>query len=139
MIAGFEAAARRLNGYLDEQLEMRGLSDENLALIGFSQGTMMSLHVGLRREKPMAAIVGFSGMLAAPERLEAEIRVRPPVALVHGEADDVVPFSRMAEAAQALHAQNVPVATLSRPGLGHSIDQEGFSAAAQFLIEKLPK
>ncbi len=78
------------------------LPETDLALIGFSQGTMMALHVGLRRAKPVAAIVGYSGMLVAPELLGAEVKSKPPVLLVHGMADPVLPFSAMGEAETAL-------------------------------------
>ncbi|WP_374371458.1 alpha/beta hydrolase [Dongia sp.] len=136
-LAGTQQAAPILNSYLDEQLAARGLTDADLALVGFSQGTMMALHVGLRRAKPLAAIVGYSGMLVAPELLAGEIKSKPPVLLVHGMADEVLPFHAMAEAEQALHAAGVPVMSEGRPGLPHSIDQRGLELGASILHQAL--
>jgi phospholipase/carboxylesterase len=94
---------------------------------------MMALHTALRRPAPIAGVVGFSGALLAPKELAAEITARPPVLLVHGTADTVVPFTDMAKTETALKANNVPVETLARPGLPHSIDDQGIMAAIRFL------
>ena len=83
---------------IDEELQKRGLTESDAALVGFSQGTMMSLFVGLRRERPLAGILGYSGRLIAPELLAGELRSRPPVLLVHGTEDPLVPFESMATA-----------------------------------------
>jgi phospholipase/carboxylesterase len=91
------------------------------------------LFVGPRREKPLAGIVGFSGRLIAPALLGEEIRSRPPILLVHGTDDPMVPYSSMAEAETALKASGVSVETLTCPGIGHSIDGEGLKAGGQFL------
>ncbi|HZD26319.1 MAG TPA: alpha/beta fold hydrolase, partial [Alphaproteobacteria bacterium] len=88
---GVEAAAPLLDSFLDRELQRHGLDERSLALVGFSQGTMMSLHVGLRRPRPVAGIVGFSGALVAPERLAEEVTAAPPILLVHGDADDLLP------------------------------------------------
>jgi phospholipase/carboxylesterase len=101
--------------------------------VGFSQGTMMSLYVGLRRAKPVAGIVGFSGALIGAERLAQEIRSRPPVLLVHGDADPVVPPQAHPAAVAALQASGIAVETLVCPGLGHSIDEAGLHRAGEFL------
>ena len=69
---------------------------------------MMALHVGLRRPKPMAAIVGFSGMLVEPDRLKADIRSRPPVMLIHGDADEVIPVEALHQARAALARRGLP-------------------------------
>jgi len=100
-----------LDRWLDELAAETGVPASRTALVGFSQGTMMSLHVGLRRAEPLAAIVGFSGMLLAPERLPEEIRSRPPVMLIHGEMDDVVPFAEMEKARAGLAAAGIEAAT----------------------------
>ena len=133
VLAGVRAAAPILDGFLDDELARHGLSDGQLALVGFSQGTMTGLYVGLRRAEPCAQIVGFSGALVGPEDLEREIRSRPPVLLVHGEADEVVPFPALAAAQAALKARQVPVEAHGRPGLGHGIDQQGLELAATAL------
>jgi phospholipase/carboxylesterase len=130
--AAAAAAAPGLDAFITDELETAGLSDDRLLLVGFSQGTMMSLHVGLRRSHPVAGIVGISGMLVAPERLEAEIRSRPPVLLVHGTADDVVPFRSMEMAETALKAAGVDVRTHVSPGVGHSVGEDGLRAAREF-------
>src|SRR5580700_8010678 len=132
-LAGARAAAGILNDFIDESLEARGLSDSELALVGFSQGTMMSLFIGPRRERPLAGIVGFSGRLIAPELLAAEIRSRPPILLVHGTDDPMVSYDSMAEAEAALGAAGVAVETLTCPGVGHSIDGDGLQRGGQFL------
>ena len=133
VLAGVRAEAPILDGFLDDELARHGLSDGQLALVGFSQGTMTGLYVGLRRAEPCVQIVGFSGALIGPEDLEREIRSRPPVLLVHGEADEVVPFPALAAAQTALKACQVPVEAHGRPGLGHGIDQQGLELAAAAL------
>ncbi len=132
---GVLVAAPILNGFIDDALAQRGLDDSKLALVGFSQGTMMSLHVGLRRAKPVAAILGYSGRLMAPETLAAEIRSRPPVMLVHGNADDIVPVEALSTAVATLTEANVPVRNMLRPGLGHGIDPVGLEEGGRFLSE----
>jgi phospholipase/carboxylesterase len=133
MLGGTRLAAEILDRFLDAELAKRGLSDRDLALVGFSQGTMMSLHVGPRRPRPIAGILGFSGSLIAPQLLAEEIKSKPPVFLVHGTADQVVPFGALAQAESALRDAGVPVQTESRPGLVHSIDQAGAQKGALFL------
>jgi phospholipase/carboxylesterase len=137
ILAGIRTAASILDPCLDELLAKRRLDDSHLALVGFSQGAMMALHVGLRRKKKIAGIVAFSGALVAPETLGTEIASRPPVLLVHGEADAVVPFAAMTEAKDALKAAEVPVKALRRRGLGHAIDDDGVIAAGDFLVQNL--
>jgi phospholipase/carboxylesterase len=132
-LAGARAAGAILNDFIDEALEARSLTESELALVGFSQGTMMSLFVGPRRERQIAGIVGFSGRLIAPQLLGEEIRSRPPILLVHGTDDPMVPYSSMPEAASALRAAGVPVETLDCPGIGHSIDGDGLQRGGAFL------
>lgn len=133
ILAGTRAAAAILDPFLDEALAARGLADADLALAGFSQGAMMALHVGLRRPNPVAAIVGFSGALIGAQLLAEELRSRPPVLLVHGDADPVVPFASLAAAAEGLRAAGVPVVAERRPGLPHAIDERGMALAEQAL------
>ncbi|VTZ26413.1 Phospholipase [Methylocella tundrae] len=137
LLEGARTAAKLLDPCLDTLLAERGLAPERLALVGFSQGAMMALHVGLRRKEQIAAIVAFSGALRDGAALRAEIGGKPPVLLIHGEADDIIPFASMAEARAVLEALGVPVAVLARPGLGHSIDEEGLIAGGSFLRERL--
>lgn len=131
--AGVLSAAPALDAFLDAELAARGLGDERLALVGFSQGAMMALHVGPRRAGRIAGIVGYSGLLAGPEYLQAELRHKPPVLLVHGEADPVIPMLALHAAAGALGDADFPVEWHGRPGLQHGIDQEGLMLGADFL------
>jgi phospholipase/carboxylesterase len=133
VLGGVRAAAPILDAFIDEALEERGLGSRDLALVGFSQGTMMSLFVGLRRAEPVAGIVGFSGRLLAPELLASELRSRPPILLVHGTEDPLVPYSSLAAAETTLKAAGVPVETVTSVGIGHSIDDQGLRRGGQFL------
>jgi len=133
MLAGVRHAAEILNHFIDEQLKILNLDNSKLALVGFSQGTMVGLHVALRRTPQLAALVGFSGLLVGAELLAKEIVSRPPVCLIHGEADDVVPFAMMKHAADALKANGVAVESHARSFMGHSIDMDGMKTAAAFL------
>jgi phospholipase/carboxylesterase len=139
LVVKVSAAAPILDAYIDSALAARGLTDSEFALVGFSQGTMMALYVGLRRAKPVAGIVGFSGALLAGEALPQQLRSRPPVLLVHGDADPVVPFDALAMAEAGLKAAGVPVETLVSHGLGHGIDEAGLKRAAAFLQQILGK
>ncbi len=138
LAAGVHAVAPALQGFVEGELARLSLPASALALAGFSQGAMMALHVGLRMAEPPAAILAYSGaLLETPESLAAEVVAarapRPPVLLVHGDSDGVVPVgaSRMAEA--ALRGAGVPVEALYIPGLDHSIDETGLSAGLAVL------
>ena len=141
---GVNAAAPVLNAFIDAELKRRNLPDSALALVGFSQGTMMSLHVGLRRAAAPAAIVGYSGMLVVPEDIDpdqfaGEIRSRPPVLLVHGDQDQLIPVQALMHAAQGLAALEVPVEWHISPGVGHGIDQEGLRQGGEFLVRRFAR
>jgi phospholipase/carboxylesterase len=136
LAAGVRAAEPLLRAFLEAELSRLSLPASALALAGFSQGAMTALHAGLRMAEPPAAILAYSGALLAPESLPAEIAASPPppVLLVHGEVDGVVPVraTRMAEA--ALRAAGVPVEALYLPGLDHSIDDTGLAAGLSALL-----
>ena len=134
---GADRVAPIINTFLDQVLAAHSLKAGRLALIGFSQGTMMSLHVGLRREKQLAAILGFSGALLGGSKLGAAIKSKPPVMLIHGDADPVVPAQATVEAAKALRTSGVPCETGFIPGLQHGIDGTGAQAGATFLRKYL--
>ncbi len=134
---GVNKAAPYLNKFIDEQLKTYNLSDEALGLVGFSQGTMMALHVGLRRKVAPAAIVGYSGKLAGPEHLAKEITVKPPVLLVHGAMDDVIPVAALSEAETALRDAKVEVSSHISSGLGHGIDLDGLRLGGEHLTKHL--
>jgi len=135
MLRGVERAAPLLNAFIDGELERLGLDGSRLALVGFSQGTMMSLHVGLRRQVPPAAIVGFSGALPGAEKLPAEIVGRPPVLLVHGDADEMIPVQALHMAANGLGAAGVQVRWHISRGVGHGIAPDGLELAGRFLTD----
>jgi phospholipase/carboxylesterase len=137
VLAGVRAAAPFLDAFIDDALAKRELDDGDLALVGFSQGTMMSLFVGLRRMKPIAGIVGFSGRLLAPDLLASELRSRPRTLLVHGTEDSLVPYESLAAAEAALKGAGVPVDTLACAGVGHSIDESGLRRGGSFLKDVL--
>jgi phospholipase/carboxylesterase len=138
---GATKAAPILDRFLDAELMRRKLPPSALALVGFSQGTMMALQVGLRRATAPAAIVGFSGIFvlpekAAPESLAGEIKSRPPVLLVHGDQDELIPVQALFQSAQALAALEVPVEWHLSEGVGHGIDQEGLRHGGTFLARR---
>ena len=135
---GVNQAAPILESFLDAELKRRSLQPSALALVGFSQGTMMALHVGLRRAIAPAGIVGYSGMLVMPETADvqafaAEIRSRPPILLIHGDADELIPVQALFHAAQGLAALEIPAEWHISAGIGHGIDQEGLRQGGDFL------
>ena len=139
--AGVNKAAPVLERFLDAELARHQLPPSALALVGFSQGTMMALHVGLRRATAPAAIVGYSGLLVTPpegeiEAFAAEIRSRPPVLLVHGDSDDLIPVQALFQAAQGLSALGLSVEWHISPGIGHGIDAEGLRHGGEFLARR---
>jgi len=136
---GVTAAAPVLDAFIDAELARTGLTEEDLVLVGFSQGTMMALHVGFRRARPLAGLVGYSGSLAGPERLEQDLRQRCPVLLVHGAADEVLPADLTRHAARVLEGLQVPVRSHIEPGLGHGINETGLRLGADFLSEVLSR
>jgi phospholipase/carboxylesterase len=135
--AGVRVSAPTLNAYIDAQLAACGLSDDKLALVGFSQGAMMALHVGPRRARTLAGVIGFSGMLADPDALAAEVVTKPPVLLVHGDRDEVLPVEALHQAEAQLNGLDFDVASHVSPGLGHSIDEAGLQRGARFLLRRL--
>ncbi|HEY7991957.1 MAG TPA: alpha/beta fold hydrolase [Stellaceae bacterium] len=134
ILAGVKDSARILDGFLDDMLEKYRLDDSKLALVGFSQGCMMSLYVGPRRAKRIAGIVGYSGRLVGDT---AEFKSKPPMLLVHGDADQVVPPDSLPLAVAALEKAGVPVEAVARPGLGHGIDPIGLERGRDFLVKVL--
>ena len=128
-VKGLRAVENIVDDFIDYQLQRFNLTEKNLVLVGFSQGTMVALHTMLRRKNPVALIVGFSGALIAPELLDDEMKSKPPVLLIHGEDDDILPISMMHEAYDALSSRKVHVEKHSYPHLGHSIGQQGFELA----------
>jgi phospholipase/carboxylesterase len=139
---GVQAAEAALSGFLDAELARHGLSDDRMALVGFSQGTMMALHVGLRRAHRCAGIHGYSGIHVLPSERELEVasgRVasRPPVLLIHGDEDEVVAPSYLPRAVASLAAHGIAAESVLSAGLGHSIEQAGLERGGAFLAKIL--
>lgn len=133
MCGGVRSAQPALEAFIIGEAKRLHLPLSSVALVGFSQGTMMALQAGLRLPEAPAAIVGFSGHLACAKELASEVKVKPPVLLIHGSADEVIPAQAIHLARTALAAAGVPVQWQMRPGLGHGIDLEGLKAAGAFL------
>jgi phospholipase/carboxylesterase len=134
---GVQTASPILNSFIDQELSRHQLGEADLALVGFSQGTMMSLHVALRRPQTVAGIVGFSGLLVAPERLPDEVQAIPPILLVHGDADEMLPVTGLFEAAQGLCAAGLSAQWHISEGVGHGIAEDGLELATDFLARVL--
>lgn len=136
--AGMAESVGLLNAFLDARLEEEGLGAAALALVGFSQGAMMSLYVAPRRAEAVAGVVAISGRLLVPELLAAEAVVKPPVLLIHGDQDPVVPFADMGLAGDALVAAGFETFGHVMKGTGHGIAPDGLGMTLQFLKERLP-
>ncbi|MCB2118121.1 alpha/beta hydrolase [Albidovulum sp.] len=136
--AGLAQSVGDLNAFFDARLAEEGMRPDQLAVVGFSQGTMMALHVLPRRADPVAGIVAFSGRLLVPERLAAEALSKPPVLLVHGDQDPMVPFADMGVAGRALAEAGFETYGHVMKGTGHGIAPDGLSVALSFLKDRLP-
>lgn len=133
--AGAASAAGAIDALIDRKLNQYGLTEAQIAIVGFSQGTMMALHVGLRRERRLAGIVGYSGMLTGGRDLAHQIVSRPPVLLVHGSADRVVPVKALHDAEATLRKVGVEVKTHVSPGVGHTADPVGLKMGMGFVMD----
>ena len=138
---GVNKAGPMLQAFLDAELTRRKLPPSALALVGFSQGTMMALHVGLRRAVPPAAIVGYSGIFVLPDKAKpdavlGEIKSKPPVLLIHGDQDELIPVQALLQGSQELASLEVPVEWHISQGVGHGIDQEGLRHGGAFLARR---
>ena len=136
--ASMAQSAEDLNAYLDKVIADEGITPAQLLLLGFSQGTMMSLHVAPRRDEAFAGVVGFSGRLLQPETLEAELKSKMPILLIHGDQDEVVPPQSLNEAGNALQAAGFEVYAHVSKGTGHGIAPDGLSVALAFMRDRLP-
>lgn len=134
-LEGTKQAAPILDAFIDAKLAETGLQAKDVALIGFSQGTMVSLYTALRRPEPIAGVVGYSGMLLGTDTLADEVTAKPPVLLCHGKMDDVVPYDSLPQAEKHLRAVGVEVETVSRDGLAHGLDDGCVMAGMSFLAD----
>jgi phospholipase/carboxylesterase len=135
--AGVRQAAPLVNAFIDMHRTFYDLPNSKVALVGFSQGTMMALHIGPRRSEALAGIVGYSGMLADAEALQTEVRSRPPLLLIHGDDDQMVPFEAMGQAEVQCKRLGFEVNTYVARGLGHTIDEAGLRSGGDFLARVL--
>jgi phospholipase/carboxylesterase len=134
MEQGARIAAPILEAFVNKEMQRDGLRARDVALVGFSQGTMMALFCAPRWAHAVAGVVGFSGAVLGAEHLAREARSQPPVILIHGDQDDIVPISSMDTAMTALGDAGFSVRALRRPGLAHGIDAEGIRLAGEFLV-----
>lgn len=139
MEQGARRAALSVDSFLDRELEKHGLDDSRLALVGFSQGTMMALHVGLRRARSPAAILGYSGVLVAGKKLKEEMRSKPPVLLVHGDRDPMIPVAALFDSAEGLAAAGHGAQWHVSFGVPHSIGPDGLELGEAFLATYLKR
>lgn len=137
MEQGVRAAAPSVDRFIDRELERHGLDASRLALVGFSQGTMMALHVGLRRAAPAAALLGFSGLLVGARTLKEQMRTKPPVLLIHGDRDPTIPIPAMFDSAEALAAAGHGALWHVSYGVPHSIGPDGLELGGEFLARHL--
>ena len=137
LLAAVRQVAPVLDAFIDAEMARCGVGPAETALVGFSQGTMMALYAAPRRAAALAAVVGYSGRLIGGETLAADVAGRPPILLAHGTADEIVPFDSLATAAAGLEAAGLTVETLTRPGLGHGIDEPCLQAGGAFLARHL--
>jgi phospholipase/carboxylesterase len=134
-LEGTQAAAPALDAFIDQQMAMYDLAAKDVALVGFSQGSMMSLHVGVRRQHQLAGILAYSGAVIAPELVASELKSHPPVLMVHGTVDDVVPIAALYEGVSALQVSGVPTRGEVVPDLGHSLNDKCIMEGMDFLAE----
>jgi phospholipase/carboxylesterase len=137
MEQGARAAALSVDRFIDRELEKYGLDAARLALVGFSQGTMMALHVALRRERPVAAVLGFSGVLVGARQLKEQMRSKPPILLIHGDRDPTIPIPAMFDSAEALAAAGHGAQWHVSYGVPHSIGPDGLDLGGEFLARHL--
>lgn len=137
MEAGFRRSAELLDRYITEAMAEEGVGPAETALVGFSQGTMMILHVAPRRAEPVAAIAGFSGRLHGGGELKTAAVSKPPVLLVHGDQDEMIPVAALSEAHKGLTDAGFQVKSHISRGIGHGIAPDGLGLALAFLLENL--
>ena len=134
-LTGAQAAAPILDAFIDQQMAIYGLAAKDVALVGFSQGSMMSLHVGIRRQQQLAGILAYSGAVIGPELVADELKTQPPVLMMHGTADDVVPVEALYEGVAALQGSGVLARGEVVPHLGHSLNDKCIMEGMDFLAE----
>lgn len=137
LLSGTQQAAPLLDEYLDEALQDHNLTDAALILVGFSQGTMMSLYTGPRRNAAIAGVLGYSGALIGEADLDTHNK--PPIHIIHGESDPVVTIDRYHHAVTSLTEKGFSVSGHSTPALEHSIDEQGIESGKNFISKIINK
>ena len=139
MLEGAEGAAPILEGFVDAMAQRFEIPHAKIALLGFSQGTMMSLYTAPRMPQKIAGVLGYSGALLGGEGLveDPDEFQNFPIRLIHGEADDVVPVAARSQAQELLTKAGYTVSGHTTPGLTHSIDEDGIRSGVEFLREIL--
>ena len=132
-VRGVAAVRPELDEFFDAEMARHGVDETTTALVGFSQGTMMALHAGLLRNKPFAGLLGYSGLLADPGAIKAGPSQKPPILLIHGENDEMIPVGALFAATEGLSAAEIPVAWHISKGIGHGIAPDGLELGADFL------
>lgn len=130
---GVATARPELDAFFDTEMARHGVDEASTALVGFSQGTMMALHAGLLRDKAFAGLIGYSGLLADPGAIKAGPSQKPPILLIHGDQDDLIPVNALFAATEGLGAADIPVAWHISKGMGHGIGPDGLELGADFL------
>jgi phospholipase/carboxylesterase len=139
VVRGVAHARPALDAFLDAELRRHGLDECACALVGFSQGTMMALHVGLQRPRRLAGILGYSGLLADAAALRGPAIQKPPVLLIHGDRDELIPPAALFAAAEGLAAAGIPVEWHISQGIAHGIGPDGLQLGLAFLQRLLPR
>ena len=134
----FQKGSDAVNGFIDELLISYSLPPSRCALLGFSQGAMLSSYVGLRRKAPLAGVVVIGGMIPALDTLSSEVENMGPLCLIHGKADPVIPAERIEAAVPELVRIGITHEVHLLDGLGHSIDERALTLAGRFLDRALP-
>ena len=135
LLPAVQKASNALEAFIKEHLNSYHLTPSKVALVGFSQGTMMSLYVGHTMQPSLAAVVGYSGALPHGEQFSQHKKAAPPVLLVHGSEDPMIPAPSTFQAAQTIGAAGGFVQWHISPGLGHSIDMAGLELGGKFLFD----
>ena len=139
IVQGVAKARPAIDVFLDAELHRHGLDESACVLVGFSQGTMLALHVGPQRKKKLAGILGYSGLLADPNALKGGATQKPPVFLIHGDRDDLIPVAAIFSAAEGLAAVEIPVEWHISKGIPHGIGPDGLELGLKFLKRVLPR
>ena len=134
IVQGLRDSKPILDELIDDVKAKYHLADQQIFLVGFSQGTMLALYTALRRTQAIGAVLGYSGALVKPDLLASECQSKPPICLIHGDADSVVPHFLHQDAIRGLDMHHIPHEAHTRPGLAHSIDPEGIMIGKKFLM-----